>query len=225
MNIFRLVGDLFHLASFFFLIHRLREKKNAVGISLKTQELYLLVFATRYLDLFSNFYSLYNTVMKLIFLVASGWVVYLIRKRDPWRATYERENDAFLHWKFAVAPCAVLALVANEGHWASMSLSSFGFEVAWAFSIYLEAVAIVPQLIMTQRHKAVENITSWYMASLGAYRALYILNWVYRYLHEPHYSAWIPWVAGVVQTAIYADFFYYFLQSKMAGLQGVLLPK
>ena len=28
------------------------------GISLKTQELYLLVFVTRYLDLFTNFVSL-----------------------------------------------------------------------------------------------------------------------------------------------------------------------
>jgi ER lumen protein retaining receptor len=29
------------------------------GISLKTQEMYALVFATRYLDLFTNFVSLY----------------------------------------------------------------------------------------------------------------------------------------------------------------------
>ena len=96
MNIFRLLGDLAHLASFFLLLHRLRERKSAVGeppsarrrarccyhlvrarcaaarrlsapffggpprspagISLKTQELYLLVFCTRYLDLFTNFH-------------------------------------------------------------------------------------------------------------------------------------------------------------------------
>jgi ER lumen protein retaining receptor len=30
----------------------------AAGISLKTQELYLLVFVTRYLDLFTNWVSL-----------------------------------------------------------------------------------------------------------------------------------------------------------------------
>jgi hypothetical protein len=43
-------------------------------------------------------------------------------------------------------------------------------QVLWAFSIWLEAVAIAPQLIMLQRHKSVENITSYYVASLGAYR-------------------------------------------------------
>jgi ER lumen protein retaining receptor len=30
------------------------------GISLKTQEMFLLVFITRYLDLFTTFYSAYN---------------------------------------------------------------------------------------------------------------------------------------------------------------------
>lgn len=84
---------MFHLASFFLLIHRLYEKRSAVGISLKTQvsrpaawqggmamrmylsyllcssqELYLIVFLARYLDLFTAFHSFYNTGMKLIFI-------------------------------------------------------------------------------------------------------------------------------------------------------------
>ena len=59
-------------------------------------------------------------------------------------------------------------------------LFSYLFEVLWAFSEYLEAIAIMPQLIMTQRHGGVENITSWYIATLGAYRGLYICNWVFR---------------------------------------------
>lgn len=35
------------------------------GISGKSQILFALVFTTRYLDLFSNFISIYNTVMKV----------------------------------------------------------------------------------------------------------------------------------------------------------------
>jgi len=56
-------------------------------------------------------------------------------------------------------------------------------------------------------------------------RALYIINWIYRYFTEPHYSQWIAWVAGVVQTLFYADFFYYFALSKAAGLKAVVLPQ
>jgi ER lumen protein retaining receptor len=47
---------------------------------------------------------------------------------------------------------------------------------------------------------------------IGAYRALYIANWVYRYFTEPDYSNALVWVAGAVQTIIYLDFFYYYLQ-------------
>lgn len=37
----------------------------AIGISGKSQILFALVFTTRYLDLFTNFISIYNTVMKV----------------------------------------------------------------------------------------------------------------------------------------------------------------
>ncbi|PIN21439.1 hypothetical protein CDL12_05863 [Handroanthus impetiginosus] len=46
-----------------------------------------------------------------------------------------------------------------------------------------------------------------------AYRAFYILNWIYRYFTEEHFIRWISCVSGVVQTALYADFFYYYFIS------------
>ena len=60
-------------------------------------------------------------------------------------------------------------------------LCSNPMEILWAFSIYLEAVAILPQLFMLQRTGEAENITTHYLFALGAYRALYVPNWVYRY--------------------------------------------
>jgi ER lumen protein retaining receptor len=58
----------------------MHKSRSVKGISFRTQILYLVVFATRYLDLFvSPHYSLYNTVMKLFFLGSSGWIVYLMR--------------------------------------------------------------------------------------------------------------------------------------------------
>lgn len=203
MNVFRLTGDLCHVISFVMLVWRLHKARSAAGVSLKTQELYLLVFVTRYLDLFTNHLSLFNTVMKMVYLALSSYIVYLIRTKKPWKATYDESHDTFLHWKFAVAPCAVLALLINE--------ELTFMEVAWTFSVYLEAVAIFPQLIVLQRYGEVENLTSHYVFFLGAYRALYMVNWVYRYVTEPYYQHWIVWIAGTVQTLLYADFFYYYL--------------
>ena len=40
---------------------------------------------------------------------------------------------------FIILPCFLLALIFNEGYEP--------FEILWAFSIYLEAVAILPQVL------------------------------------------------------------------------------
>ncbi|KAG6754996.1 hypothetical protein POTOM_040809 [Populus tomentosa] len=101
--------------------------------------------------------------------------------------------------------------------------------VLWAFSIYLEAVAILPQLVLLQRSGNVDNLTGQYVFFLGclgyflvqrreegcgrAYRAFYIFNWIYRYFIDPHFTRWIACVSGLVQTALYADFFYFYFIS------------
>lgn len=128
-------------------------------------------------------------------------------------------------------------------------------QVLWTFSIYLEAVAIIPQLVLLQRTQNIDNLTGNYVFLLGRaaptlpsfcgrpalrmgmqapactlapvaradaclapgamrwawrrscssapgaamrravggrlYRALYILNWIYRFFTEPGYRQWI----------------------------------
>ncbi|CAL9023235.1 unnamed protein product [Prunus brigantina] len=204
MNIFRLAGDMTHLASVLVLLLKIHTIKSCAGISLKTQELYAVVFATRYLDIFTDFISVYNTIMKLIFLGSSFSIVWYIRQHKIVRRSYDKDQDTF-RYVFIVLPCIFLALIINE---------KFTFkEVMWTFSLYLEAVAILPQLVLLQRTRNIDNLTGQYVFLLGAYRALYILNWIYRYFTEPHYVHWIPWIAGIVQTLLYGDFFYYYFHS------------
>ena len=62
------------------LLLKINATKSCAGVSLKTQELYLLVFVTRYLDLLYSFISLYNTCMKLIFIGSSGCIIWYMRK-------------------------------------------------------------------------------------------------------------------------------------------------
>ncbi|KAJ8646159.1 hypothetical protein MRB53_007907 [Persea americana] len=175
MNIFRLSGDMTHLMSVIVLLLKIHTIKSCAGISLKTQELYALVFATRYLDIFTDFVSVYNTIMKLIFLATSFSIVWYMR----------HHKIVYLYVK----------------------------QVMWTFSLYMEAVAILPQLVLLQRTKNIDNLTGQYVFLLGAYRALYILNWIYRYLTEKHFVHWITWISGLVQTLLYADFFYYYINS------------
>ena len=84
-------------------------------------------------------------------------------------------------------------------------------EILWAFSIWLESVAILPQLFMLQRTGEAETITANYLFALGIYRALYIPNWIYRYFTEAAFQRSfqpVPIIAGIIQTLLYSDFFY-----------------
>ena len=83
------------------------------GVSLKTQELYAIVFATRYLDIFTTFVSVYNIFMKLVFLGSSFSIVWYMRYHKAVQRTYDREQDTFRHW-FLVLPCLLLALLIHE---------------------------------------------------------------------------------------------------------------
>ena len=152
------------------------------GISLKTQILYTLVFATRYLDLATRWVSLYNTVMKAVFLGASAAILWLMTRARGVRGTYDASHDTF-RIAFLIVPCAALAALVHA--------DASPLELAWTFSIYLEAVAILPQLVLLQRTGNVDNLTGDYVFLLGLYRGLYLVNWVYRAWTEPGYRQWI----------------------------------
>ena len=70
---------------------------------------------------------------------------------------------------------------------------------------------------MLQRTGEAETITTHYLFALGAYRALYIPNWLYRYFADG-WSDPIAVVAGIVQTVLYSDFFWiYYTKSVILG--------
>ena len=156
---------------------------------------------TRYLDLFSTFtHSAWNTTFKLLFLGSSAYTVYLMHVEL--RPTQDPSLDTF-KVEYLLAGSAVLALLFPAEYTV--------LEILWAFSIWLESVAILPQLFMLQRTGEAETITTHYLFALGIYRALYIPNWLYRYFADGRVDR-IAWIAGIVQTILYSDFFYIYYQ-------------
>lgn len=196
---------------------KLKKKKKLTllykGISFKTQLLYSIVFLTRYLDLVVKSVSIYNTVMKIFFIASSLYILYLMRFK--YNATYDAGLDTF-RIEYLLVGAAILGLLSTYVYTVT--------EVLWSFSIWLESVAILPQLFMLQRTGEAETITTHYLFALGAYRGLYLLNWVYRYIDEGHMD-WIAWVAGFIQTALYSDFFYIYYMKVIKEGQKFELPK
>ncbi|KAF5321581.1 hypothetical protein D9619_001572 [Psilocybe cf. subviscida] len=205
MNLFRLTGDLSHLASIFILLHKIQTTRSCRGISFRTQALYVTVFVARYLDLFTRYISLYNSLMKIFFIGSSVYILYLMKFK--YRPTHDPSIDTF-RVEYLLGPCVIFALIFNYGFKFS--------EILWSFSIWLEAVAILPQLFMLQRTGEAETITTHYLAALGAYRALYIPNWIYRYFSEGFVDP-IAVTAGIVQTGLYIDFFYVYFTKVLQG--------
>ncbi|XP_011661838.2 ER lumen protein-retaining receptor 2 [Strongylocentrotus purpuratus] len=211
MNVFRLVGDLSHLLAIIMLLKKIWSSRSCAGISGKSQLLFALVFTTRYLDLFTSFISVYNTSMKVIYILCAYATVYLIYVK--FKATYDHNHDTF-RAEFLVVPVGGLAFLVNHDFTP--------LEILWTFSIYLESVAIMPQLFMISKTGEAESITSHYLFCLGGYRALYIINWLYRFYSEGFFDL-IAIVAGCVQTILYCDFFYLYITKVIYG-QKLSLP-
>ena len=79
----------------------------------------MIVFITRYLDLLKvivqpsrlgNFLTLYNTIMKILYISLTAYIVYLMKYKQPYKATYDKTLDTFRIFEFAILPCASLAL-------------------------------------------------------------------------------------------------------------------
>jgi len=211
MNIFRLSGDLSHLLAIIILLLKIWKTRSCSGISGKSQILFAIVYITRYLDLFTNFISLYNSFMKIVFIGAALATLYLMYVK--FKATYDRNHDTF-RIEFLLIPVTLLALLVNH--------EFTPLEILWTFSIYLESVAILPQLFLVSKTGEAETITSHYLMALGSYRALYLINWIWRYYFEGFYDL-IAIVAGIVQTVLYCDFFYLYVTRVIRG-RALRLP-
>jgi len=207
VNIFRILGDLSHIASICILIWAIHTNNSAEGVSLITQVLYLVVFSTRYLDLFwidptESSLAAWNFVFKIVFITSSAYIIALMLK---FARTREREKA----WKFGAACLGAGLLLAPftmlifdpEYRWRLA-------DYLWNVSIVLESVCVLPQLLLLRQTTVPTVIDSFYLLTLGSYRGFYILNWIVRYAsedkrHRPETQAVI---FGVIQTAFYIDF-------------------
>lgn len=209
MNVFRIVGDVSHYAAIVTIFLKIVTSKSCKGISGRTQILYLLVFLTRYIDIFFNFISLYNTGIKIFFIASSLTNIYLTLVK--YKGTISSDIDNF-RIELVIIPTAILALLINH-EFSPM-------EILWTFSIYLESVAILPQLSVTSQGKSseVDRVVLLYLASLASHKIFYILNWLYRYHNEGFYDI-IAVGAGLVQAGIFVNFFVMFMLKRFAEMK------
>jgi ER lumen protein retaining receptor len=127
-----------------------------------------VVFLTRYVDLLMGFKVFYAFIMKILFIIITAYTMHLMIFRKPYRLSYDKDADSFPHYYIYLA-ALLMAVIIHK------SFNPVDF--LWSFSIWLEAFAILPQLLMINKLRDIENITAHYILFLGLYRLFYIIHW------------------------------------------------
>lgn len=214
---------------------------SAEGISLKSIQLYTIVFFFRltsilkhdgYLPYDKSGDWVYHVIEICSFLASLlAWYGIQFRLKSSYQESLDKFGAHPPHVKsefgtvFLIAPMFLLALFVKPN-----LNSDFLSDFAWVFAMYLESVAIVPQLFMFQKEKSseVEIMNSHYVSALGLGRLLELVFWLFSY-HElvsvsgsraPGITACL---AQIVQLALMADFFYYYWIAIKGG-GPMLLP-
>lgn len=211
-NVFRIAADVVHCLSIYLLLKQIHSSQSVAGLSVKTQLLYLIVYATRYTDLFiARKQYLWNLVLKIVYLSTGAYVLWLMIHKH--RTTRSPANIDTFKVRYLFLFAIVMAAVFHP----KLTLT----ELLWSFSIWLESVAILPQLFMIQRTGKAETMTAHYVMALGVYRLLYLINWVYRWaVRDP--PDYISVAGGLLQTALYSDFFYVYYTKVYQGKEFTL---
>lgn len=94
-------------------------------------------------------------------------------------------------------------------------------QLLWVFSEILESVCVIPQLLLLRQTTVPTVIDSYYLVTLGAYRFLYLLNWIVRAATETGYRDPTSWIWGTIQTALMIDFAWvYYTRQRVKLRQG-----
>ncbi|KAK1347463.1 ER lumen protein-retaining receptor [Hamiltosporidium tvaerminnensis] len=204
--LFRLVGDICHVYSMIILAQKIKKTRSCSGLSYKTQYLFGIVFYARYIDLFKNifyfdsFLRVYNNIMKILYLSFQSVIIYLIRFKYFYSIDKSLDN---VDIRILLIPSAILAFPFKP---KTFSFLGFFVEYFWTFSVFLESVAILPQLIQLQESGESETLTSQYIFFLGVYRIFYLIGWIFKFFGKVPVNHLLV-ASAILQGMLYTNFF------------------
>jgi hypothetical protein len=226
-------GAMARMFGFAILNFKTFKSQRATGVSIKTLQLYSIVFFCRltsiirhegYLPYDKSGDWLYH-VIEICSLIFTTAALYACMK--PFRSTYQADQDKFgesmvppgMGAIYLAVPILLLALFIHPN-----LNNDFLSDVAWTYAMYLESAALIPQLFMFQKQASgvVELLTAHFVAALGFGRVMEFCFWIYSY-HELASSngsrlpGYLALFSQFVQLVLMLDFFwYYYLAVKNA---------
>mmetsp|Transcript_19453 Transcript_19453/g.28613 ORF Transcript_19453/g.28613 Transcript_19453/m.28613 type:complete len:316 (+) Transcript_19453:64-1011(+) len=200
--------------------------KKATGISTKTLQLYCLVFLVHnFIILVEDTYipyddsaTMFYNAIGIMSLVLAASALYAIN--GPFKQTDQEGTDNFGEWHvpsgygalYIVVPCFITSLVFHP-----QLAEIYGIDILFAFTMYVECVAILPQLHMFQKKikGRVEMLTAHFVFALGLSRVLEFTFWYFGYVlfeskSGSHATGYLCLFSQVMQILLMLDFFWYY---------------
>jgi ER lumen protein retaining receptor len=222
------------MLSFVIILIKVYSYQNCSGLSLNTLISYLILLVARLSStLFFNGYlpsdqagDWFYQLTEIISLFCCCVLVYLMMYL--FRDTANVYDDT-IDFKYLVGPTFLLALLVHT------SLNrNFITDCLWTFSMYLEAVAVYPQIYLFQKKGGqIESYTSHYVALQGLSRVFSLVFWydTYPELNEindfsfslfHHYCGYFICLSQLIQLIIMIDYYYIYFKSIFKGEKMVI---
>lgn len=144
--------------------------------------------------------TLWNFILKNFYIISSLYIIFVMLR--VFARTREREKA----WKLGAYCLGIAILLAPPAEWYTNRKNASFVDMLWTFSLILESVCVVPQLLLLRQTTVPTVIDSYYLLTLGSYRGFYILSWIYRLASSEHHFEWRSTLFGIIQTALYVDF-------------------
>ena len=225
-SFFLVLSSLIQTCAFIIILVKVTNYQTCSGLSANTLICYaILLFARLTSTLFYPGYlpsddsgSWLYQLSDISSLLICCLLLYLIYFK--YRETSDLLQDGKIPFYFLVIPCYVLALIFKS------SLNNNVFcDINWAFSMYLEALAIFPQILLFSNKKGqIESFTSHYVALCGLSRLFSLIFWWDTYeelvTEDLYFGKSIGYFiigSQILQLIIMADYYYLYFKSILKG--------
>lgn len=190
-------------------------------------QIYVIVFASRLASILRHEgYLPYDKsgdwfyhVVETLSLIFAATAIYLLKFK--FGSTYDESKDAFGNLRvpsyagivYIVVPCFLVALVFHP----SLNKDYFS-DISWTFSMYLESLALFPQLYMFQKqaNSPIEVLVSHSVFVLGFARVVEMAFWMWSFHELADRSGgklvgYAVLISQFIQVFLMGDFFYFFV--------------
>lgn len=163
----------------------------------------------------------------------AGVVITNVLIHGKYRVTYESIYDTF-RIEFLLIPAFAMALILHVESTgpklvdvllsvqAMKARNLYCIQILWTFSVYLESVALLPQIYLIARTNNIENLTKHYIFTIGLSRFLEMIFWLYIAYKTLDVMSWIPTymaaaslvigISNALHTIVLSDFLVKYIQ-------------